>query len=91
MASPQVMVTRVPHNVLRSRIDSGFYAPEHLERERRLRQLGVLRPAIGESASLVTDGTHKTPNYVENGWRFSVRGTSTTTHSRSLTTGSFPV
>ena len=70
MASPQVMVTRVPHNVLRSRIDSGFYAPEHLERERRLRQLGVLRPAIGESASLVTDGTHKTTNYVENGVAF---------------------
>lgn len=70
MTSPQVMITRVPYSVLRSRIDSGFYAPEHLERERRLRQLGVLRPAIGETASLVTDGTHKTPNYVENGVPF---------------------
>ncbi|RKI19835.1 hypothetical protein D7Y15_02885 [Corallococcus sp. AB030] len=70
MTSSQVMITRVPHSILRSRIDSGFYAPEHLERERRLRQLGVVRPAIGETASLVTDGTHKTPNYVENGVPF---------------------
>ena len=64
------MITRVPHGALRSRIDSGFYAPNHLERERRLRQLGVMRIAIGEMASLVTDGTHKTPNYVESGVPF---------------------
>jgi type I restriction enzyme S subunit len=66
----EVMITRVPHGVLRSRIDSAFYAPEHLERERHLRQLGVARPAIGQMASLVTDGTHKTPTYIESGVPF---------------------
>jgi type I restriction enzyme S subunit len=66
----ETMITRVPHGVLRSRIDSAFYAPEHLERERRMRQLGVARPAIGQMASLVTDGTHKTPTYIQSGVPF---------------------
>lgn len=70
MTSSSVMITRVPHGVLRSRIDSAFYAPAHLERERRFQQLGIGHPAIHETASLVTDGTHKTPNYVENGVPF---------------------
>jgi type I restriction enzyme S subunit len=65
-----MMITRVPRGILRSRIDSAFYAPEHLQRERRLRQLGVARPAINDVASLVTDGTHKTPVYVDNGVPF---------------------
>lgn len=65
-----VMTTRVAAGDLRSRIDSAYYAPEHLARERRLRQLGVARPMIGEMSALVTDGTHKTPTYVDEGVPF---------------------
>lgn len=70
MSVPSVMIIRVPHGILRSRIDSAFYAPEHLERERRLRELGVACTAIEDVASLVTDGTHKTPVYVDDGVPF---------------------
>ncbi len=69
MAS-HTMTTRVAPGALRHRLDAAYYAPWHLLREQQLMALGVELPAIGDLATLVTDGTHKTPNYTFTGIPF---------------------
>jgi type I restriction enzyme S subunit len=55
---------------LRHRLDADFYRPEYLEFDHRAEARGLKLRQVVEISSLVTDGTHKTPNYVDSGVPF---------------------
>ncbi|MFK0296052.1 hypothetical protein ACIQU6_37035 [Streptomyces sp. NPDC090442] len=55
---------------LRHRLDADFYRPEYLEFEHRAEARGLKVRQVVEISSLVTDGTHKTPSYVDSGVPF---------------------
>jgi type I restriction enzyme S subunit len=55
---------------LRHRLDADFYRPEYLEFDHRAEARGLKLRQVVEFSSLVTDGTHKTPNYVDSGVPF---------------------
>jgi type I restriction enzyme S subunit len=55
---------------LRHRLDADFYRPEYLEVDHRAAARGVKMQSVVEISSLVTDGTHKTPTYVDSGVPF---------------------
>jgi len=55
---------------LRHRLDADFYRPEYIAIDHRAAAHGLrVRPVV-EISSLVTDGTHKTPSYVDSGVPF---------------------
>lgn len=62
--------SRVDSSAIVHRLDASYYAPHHLARVERLNAMGVIRLPIGDVSELVTDGTHKTPNYQANGIPF---------------------
>ncbi|SDD58717.1 restriction endonuclease subunit S domain-containing protein [Actinokineospora iranica] len=55
---------------LRHRLDADFYRPEYLEFDHRAEARGLKMRQVVEISSLVTDGTHKTPSYVDSGVPF---------------------
>ncbi|NCA71251.1 MAG: restriction endonuclease subunit S [Sphingobacteriia bacterium] len=55
---------------LRHRLDADFYRPEYLEVDHRAEARGLKMRQVVEISSLVTDGTHKTPSYVDSGVPF---------------------
>lgn len=55
---------------LRHRLDADFYRPEYLEFDHRAEARGLKMRQVVEISSLVTDGTHKTPSYVDAGVPF---------------------
>lgn len=55
---------------LRHRLDADFYRPEYLEFDHRAEARGLEMRQVVEISSLVTDGTHKTPSYVDSGVPF---------------------
>ncbi|MEU0250303.1 hypothetical protein ABZ192_39585 [Streptomyces sp. NPDC006235] len=55
---------------LRHRLDADFYRPEYLEFDHRAEARGLKTRQVVEISSLVTDGTHKTPSYVDSGVPF---------------------
>jgi type I restriction enzyme, S subunit len=64
------IVSWVTSKDLRHRLDADFYRPEYLSIDHRAAAHGLpLRPVVALS-SLVTDGTHKTPAYVDSGVPF---------------------
>jgi type I restriction enzyme S subunit len=64
------IISWVTSKDLRHRLDADFYRPEYLSIDRRAAAHGLpLRPVVALS-SLVTDGTHKTPAYVDFGVPF---------------------
>jgi type I restriction enzyme, S subunit len=55
---------------LRHRLDADFYRPEYLEFDHRAEARGLKMRQVVEISLLVTDGTHKTPSYVDSGVPF---------------------
>lgn len=62
--------TRVPVSELCGRIDATFYSPECLTYDRQMKRLRLRPRRIVNFSELVTDGTHKTPYYVDHGVPF---------------------
>lgn len=64
------IVSWVTAKDLRHRLDADFYRPEYLELDHRAEARGLKVRQVVEVSSLVTDGTHKTPSYVDSGVPF---------------------